>query len=71
MVGCYKGDTDVLIDRRSGYVIELAEEGPPNKKILVMETQPVPPMPIAMSIKQLVKDLEPLKRTAMITEFKY
>ena len=37
MADCHQGDTDVLMDRRSGHVIELTEEGPPNKKILVME----------------------------------
>ena len=46
------------MDRRSGHVIELAEGGPPNKKILVMETQSDPPMPHSKSIKDLVKGAE-------------
>ena len=68
MAGCHQGDTDVLMDRRSGHVIELAEEGPPNKKILVMETKPAPPMPQSKQIKELVKDAESGKLTAIITE---
>ena len=69
MVGCHRGDTDVPMDRRSRHDIELAEEGPPNKKVLVMETQPIHPMPHSRNIKELVKDAESGKRTAMITEF--
>ena len=69
VVGCHRGDTDVLMDRRNENVIELAEEGPPNKKVLVMETQPIHPMPHSRNIKELVKDAESGKRTAMITEF--
>ncbi len=38
-VGCFKGtETDVLQDRTSKETIELSEEGPEGKKILVLET---------------------------------
>ena len=67
MVGCHRGDIGVLMDRRNGHVVELAEEGPPNKKILVMETQPVPFLPSSKNIKELVKEVESGKRAAMTT----
>ena len=68
MVGCYKGDAGILMDRRNGHVIELAEEGPPNKKVLVMETQSAPSIPPTIRIKELVKEVESGKRTAMATK---
>ena len=40
VVGFHKGATGVLMDQNNGHLIELTEEGPPNKKVLAMETQP-------------------------------
>jgi hypothetical protein len=43
VVGCFKGtETDVLQDRTSKEIVELAEEGPKDKKILVLNTMPIP-----------------------------
>jgi hypothetical protein len=43
VVGCFKGtETDVLQDRTSKKIVELAEEGPKDKKILVLNTMPCP-----------------------------
>ncbi len=39
VVGCFKGtEIDVLLDRTSRKTVELSEEGPKDKKILVLET---------------------------------
>ena len=68
LVGCFEDtDKDVWQDRRSHHTVELAEEGPPMKKILVLKTQPVPNIPVNKQMKELVNEIRKGNRSGMIT----
>ncbi len=70
LVGCFKGtDVDVLQDRTSKKTIALAEEGPTEKKILVLNTMKCPVFANMKSIKATVEDIKKRNRSAMIYDF--
>ena len=57
IVGCFKGtEIDVLQDRLTKKTIELSEEGPPDKKILVLNTVKLPAFDNKAKIKKIVDD---------------
>ena len=66
-VGCFKGtDTDVLQDRTSKKTIDLAEEGPKDKKILVLNTMPCPVFNNMSRIKFIVNEIRKRNMSAMV-----
>ena len=68
LVGCYEDtEKDVWQDRKSHHTVELAEEGPPMKKILVLKTQPVPRIPVTKQVKDMVSEVRKGNRSGMIT----
>ncbi len=67
IVGCFKGtDIDVLQDRTSKKTIDLVEEGPTDKKILVLNTIPCPVYENMKRIKAIVDDIRKRNRSAMV-----
>jgi hypothetical protein len=67
VVGCFKGtDVDVLQDRSSRATVELAEEGPTGKKILVLNTVACPPWKNIKEIRQCVNEIRKRNRSAMV-----
>jgi hypothetical protein len=68
-VGCFKGtETDVLQDRTSKETIELSEEGPEGKRILVLETCKCPVLKNMKVVKQLVEEIRNRNRSAMVQD---
>ena len=66
-VGCFKNtDVDVLQDRTSKKTIVLSEEGPPGKKILVLDTIKCPKFQNKSEIKKIVDDIRKRNKSAMI-----
>ena len=66
-VGCFRGtDTDVLQDRTSKKTIDLAEEGPNDKKILVLNTMPCPVFNNLSRIKFIVNEIRKRNMSAMV-----
>ena len=69
IVGCFKGtEIDVLQDRVTKKTIHLAEEGPKDKKILVVNTVKCPVFPCKAEIKQIVDDIRKRNRSAMVND---
>ncbi len=69
IVGCFKGsDIDVLQDRLTKRTIELSEEGPTDKKILVLNTVKIPEFGRRAEIKKIVDDIRKRNRSAMVVE---
>jgi hypothetical protein len=69
IVGCFKGtEIDVLQDRLTKKTIHLAEEGPKDKKILVVNTVKCPIFPCKAEIKQIVDDIRKRNRSAMVND---
>jgi hypothetical protein len=67
LVGCFKGsEKDVLQDRLTKGIIELAEEGPEGKKILVLDTMKCPAFKNLSEIKHLVDEVRKRNRSAMV-----
>jgi hypothetical protein len=67
VVGCFKGtDVDVLQDRFSKATVELAEEGPTGKKILVLNTVACPPWKNIKEMRQCVDEIRKRNRSAMV-----
>jgi hypothetical protein len=70
IVGCFKGtDIDVLQDRTSKKTITLAEEGPTDKKILVLNTMKCPVFENMKRFKTIVDDIKKRNRSAMVHDF--
>ncbi len=58
VVGCFKGtEIDVIQDRTSKAIIELSEEGPTGKKILVLNIIACPPWKNIKGIRQCVDEI--------------
>ncbi len=71
VVGCFKGtDTDVLQDRTSKKIIELAEEGPTGKKILVLNTIKCPEFQSIKEVKFIVDEIRKRNRSAMVHDIR-
>jgi hypothetical protein len=69
VVGCFKGtEVDVLQDRLTKKTIDLAEEGPQGKKILVVNTVKCPIFPCKAEVKQIVDDIRKRNRSAMVND---
>ena len=69
LVQCYKGtDDDVLQDRRSKRTIKLAEEGPKDKKILVLETIPCDLGNRKIFVKEICEGIVRKNRTALVPD---
>jgi len=69
LVGCYKDtERDVWQDRRSRHVVDLSEEGPALKKILVLKTQPIPFIPVTNELRVMVSEISKGNRSGMITK---
>jgi hypothetical protein len=69
LVGCFKGtEIDVLQDRLTKRTIELSEEGPTDKKILVLNTVKLPEFGNRAEIKKIVDDIRKRNRSAMVVE---
>jgi hypothetical protein len=69
IVGCFKGtEIDVLQDRLTKRTIELSEEGPTDKKILVLNTVKIPDFGNRAEIKKIVDDIRKRNRSAMVVE---
>jgi hypothetical protein len=67
IVGCFKGtDVDVLQDRLTKRTVELSEEGPKDKKILVLNTAKCPVFGNKAEIKKIVDDIRKRNRSAMV-----
>jgi hypothetical protein len=67
LVGCFKGtETDVLQDRTSKKIVELAEEGPKDKKILVLNTMPCPVFQNMSRVKLIVSEIRKRNISAMV-----
>ncbi len=67
LVQCFKGtEKDVLQDRKSKLTINLAEECPEGKKILVLETMPCPIFNNRAKIKMLVENIRKRSASAML-----
>ena len=67
VVGCFKDtETDVLQDRTSKKIIELAEEGPKDNKILVLNTMPCPVFKNMSRIRFIVDEIRKRNRSAMV-----
>jgi hypothetical protein len=67
VVGCFKGtETDVLQDRTSKKIVELAEEGPKDKKILVLNTMPCPVFQNMSRVKLIVSEIRKRNISAMV-----
>jgi hypothetical protein len=70
LVGCVKDtDVDVLQDRTSKKTIALAEEGPTDKKILVLNTMKCPVFANIKRVKAIVQDIKKRNRSAMVHDF--
>ncbi len=58
LVGCFRGtETDVLQDRTSKKTIDLDEEGPKDKKILVLNTMSCPMFKNVNRVKFIVNEI--------------
>jgi hypothetical protein len=69
IVGCFRGsEIDVLQDRTSKRHVELAEEGPEEKKILVLNTAKCPVFENMAEIKKIVDDIRKRNRSAMVED---
>jgi hypothetical protein len=69
LVGCFKGsDIDVLQDRLTRKTIALSEEGPKDKKILVIDTVKIPMFCNKAGIKKVVDDIRKRNRSAMVED---
>ena len=69
LVGCFKGsDIDVLQDRLTKKTIALSEEGPKDKKILVIDTVKIPMFCNKAGIKKVVDDIRKRNRSAMVED---
>ncbi len=67
LIQCYKdSDDDVLQDRKSKHTIKLTEEGPKDKKILVMETIPCDLRSKRAIVKDICEDILRKNRTTMV-----
>jgi hypothetical protein len=67
LIQCYKdSDDDVLQDRKSKHTIKLTEEGPKDKKILVMETIPCDLRSKRTIVKDICEDILRKNRTPMV-----
>jgi hypothetical protein len=70
VVGCFKGtNQDVMQDRTTKHTINLAEDGQPGKKILVLETVPCPPFTNRALMKRLVEQIRRRNVSAMVPRF--
>jgi hypothetical protein len=70
LVGCFKGtDVDVLQDRTSKKTIALAEEGPADKKILVLNTMKCPVFANMKRVMAIVEEIKKRSRSAMVHDF--
>jgi hypothetical protein len=71
LVGCFEGrDVDVLQDCcTSKKTIALAEEGPTDKKILVLNTIKCPVFDNMKRIKVIVEGIKKINRSAMVHNF--
>ena len=71
VVGCFKGtETDVLQDRTSKKTIDLAEEGPTGKKILVLNTMKCPVFECIKEVKFIVDEIRKRNRSAMVHDIR-
>ncbi len=71
LVGCFKGtEIDVLQDRLTKRTIELSEEGPTDKKILVLNTMKLPEFGNNAEIRKIVDDIRKRNRSTMVVEMK-
>jgi hypothetical protein len=67
LVGCFNDtEIDVLHDRVTKKTINLAEEGPDKKKILVLETLECPEFRNKQEMKSIVNDIRRRNRTALV-----
>ena len=67
LVGCFNDtEIDVLQDRVTKKTINLAEEGPDKKKILVLETLECPEFRNKQEMKSIVNDIRRRNRTALV-----
>jgi hypothetical protein len=72
LVQCFNNsDTDVLQDRRNYKTLKLSEEGPKDKKILVLETVPCDLKNKRVILKTICDDIQKGNRTAMVPELSY
>ena len=70
VVQCFKWtEQDVLQDRNSIHTINLTEEGPEGKKILVLETMPCPSFKNRDRIKDIVEQIRRKNVSAMVPSF--
>jgi len=70
VVGCFKGtNQDVMQDRTTKHTINLAEDGQPGKKILVLETVPCPSFSNRAVMKSLVEQIRRRNVSAMVPRF--
>jgi hypothetical protein len=69
LVQCYKNsEVDVLQDRRTKHVINLDEEEPENKRILVLETIPCPMFKDRiMMMQRMIQEIRKKNISAIIT----
>ena len=69
IVGCFKGtEVDVLQDRLTKRTVELSEEGPEDKKILVLNTVKCPVFENKAEIKKIVDDIRKRNSSAMVED---
>ncbi len=69
LVGCFKGtEIDVLQDRTSKKTIELSEEGPKAKKILVLDTIKCPAFTNLKECRSIIDEVRKRNRSAMIED---
>ena len=67
LVQCFKGsEDDVLQDRTSKAIIKLSEEGPKDKKILVLDTIKCPVFNHVSKIRKLIDEIRKRNRSAML-----
>jgi hypothetical protein len=70
VVGCFKGtNQDVMQDRTTKHTINLAEDGQPGKKILVLETVPCPSFANRAVMKRLVEQIRRRNVSAKVPRF--
>jgi hypothetical protein len=67
LVQCFRNtDKDVLQDRKTRLTIELAEDGPEGKKILVLDTVPCPALNNRAKMHRLVDQIKKRNVSAMV-----
>ena len=72
LVQCFNNtENDVLQDRKTHHIVELSEEGPKDKKILVLETVPCDLRHKRVMLKVICDDIKRGNTTALITHLDF